>query len=550
MSERVAPTWHEFTAEVNFADGLEPHFAAHRRFNDRVGDEAPRVEFTARGERWTAKLYYQESGIVDPGYQLPTGTTWEFENVREYRIAINRHSDEDDVGLQGFNAHIRPRWQGMEVETDDGDTFELSIPDEITEGVSVRLSGSNVDAHRYLGLLRAAAKALDINPTHFRDYHSSSTVQDGERYVRVHEDASGPVHARDGPIAQMGHLLENDREGYRKVVQNDTDDHGQKVPGHYHTATLGPKRVQEAFPSHSAPVEVKHYRAREALAIDPDNPLRHPKVGVSYQVSRWDSSVPLDDLDELQRELDRTLHSVLDDADVTRQPGADGGPFVSDAYFAAEMGEFDDPPELNLSRIKNEQENIVVRELTKNGGFSPVELEALDTLVTDGGKVSPADIAEQHGRHVGSVRRALRRMEDVFDREYGEVGLRSPYVAEMVQSAVQQMRDASQRLADVTGQALLDAERGVEKTAAALRSWCERYGVEVDSRGDAIEKIRMGEMPRTGRNGFQSVRVKLRDGLALWCDAGHDRAKFLAGKVEWTDPKRGHRSFSVSNILN
>jgi len=108
--------------------------------------------------------------------------------------------------------------------------------------VNVRLSGSNVDLFRYQSLLRSAALALDLNPSHFRDPHDSSSVQDAARYVRVHEDASGPVHARDGPIAQLSHLLEDDRSGYRKVVQNDSNDHGEKLPGYYHTVTLGPER--------------------------------------------------------------------------------------------------------------------------------------------------------------------------------------------------------------------------------------------------------------------------------------------------------------------
>jgi len=347
----------------------------------------------------------------------------------------------------------------------------------------------------------------------------------------------------------MGHLLKNDREGYRKVVQNDSDDYGRKAPGYYHTVTLGPNRVQEAFPSHRAPVEVKHYRARESLAIDEDNPLRHPKVGVSYQVSRWDSSISVDDLYDLENELDRTLHAVLSDADIEQHPGTSGGPFVEDAYFDADIGEFEAPPELNLSQIRNEQENIVVRELTDKGGFSPVEMEALDTLISDGGRVSPAVIAENHGRHVGSVRPALRRMEDVFDREYGEVSLRSPYIAEMVQSAVQQMRSASQKLADVTGKALLDAERGVKSAAGALRAWCAKHDVEVDSRGEAIKKIRLGEVPRSGRDGLHTVRRQLENRAGHWVDAGRDLEKFNKACVSWICPKRGSRKMHITEIF-
>lgn len=98
------------------------------------------------------------------------------------------------------------------------------------------------------------------------------------------------MHGRDGPIAKKGHLLEDDRSGYRKVVQNDEDEHGRQLPGYYHTVTLGPERVQEAFPNHELPVEKALLRAREAYERDEDDLLAHPKVSVSYQVSRWDET--------------------------------------------------------------------------------------------------------------------------------------------------------------------------------------------------------------------------------------------------------------------
>ncbi len=472
--------------------------------------------------------------------------------MREFRIHIARHPDEDEIGKQKLNAHLRPRWQGMVVESSDGSRSTLSIPDDIEEGVNLRASGANIDAHRYQGLIRAAASALDMNPGYFRDPHESSSVQDGERYVRIYEDAAGPVHARDGPIANLGHLLENDRSGYRKIVQNDQDIHGRQLPGYYHTVTLGPRRVREAFPTHSAPVEIKHYYAREAYSLPSDHPLSHPKLGVSYQVSRWDGKigVSVEDLDDLERELDRTLHATLEDAGVTATLGADGGPFCPDAYFDAEIGDAEDVPELNLTRIRNEQESIVIRELTANGGLSPVEEEALETLVTDGGRVSPADIAEKHSRHVGSVRRALSRIEGLVEQEYGSVSLRSTHVAEMIHDSVQQMREASQNVREAAGQALLSAERGLDDATSALMTWCAKHGVDVDNRGEAIEAIRLGEVERRGPAGsakLRGVKLLLRKGLEAWTAAGRDAEKFEAATVQWREEGRGRRQLPVSH---
>ncbi len=226
--------------QLNYDGSLEAHFGAARIVDQSGGSRV--TEFTASGERWTAKLYYQDSGICYPGDELPTGTAWEFDTVREHRIAIQRHGDEDSVGEQKLNAHIRPRWDGMRVEQSDGSRRKLDVP--FPEGVNVFLRGSNVDAQRYQSLLRGAATALGLNPSHFRDPHDSSTIQDAARYVRVHCDASGPIHARDGPIAQMGHLLENDREGFGKRSPSTPS------PSRSSTTTLGkPCRNPRATPS-------------------------------------------------------------------------------------------------------------------------------------------------------------------------------------------------------------------------------------------------------------------------------------------------------------
>jgi hypothetical protein len=200
------------------------------------------------------------------------------------------------------------------------------------------------------------------------------------------------------------------RRGYRKIVQNDDDERGRNLPGYYHTATLGPKRIREAFPDHHLPKEVKHYYAREALSMPDDHPLTHPKVGSSLQASLLDDdqSVRWRDIDSLERELDQTVLSVLADAGLDIAPSGDG-PFVEDSYF--EIGTSNDGPNpigLDLTRVEQGQESVAVRHLSD--GLSPVQWESLEMLVTDGGQVSPADIADEYGRHVESVRRALREM--------------------------------------------------------------------------------------------------------------------------------------------
>lgn len=528
----VAPAPHEFAANYLFAeDGLAPFFAADSQV--KAGGGSQRGTFLDDGEEWVVTLYYQDSGIVHPGRETPTGTDWRLDEMREFRLSVKRHPSEDSVGEQDFNAHIAPRWQGMEVEQDDGERYELDVPADITEAVNVRINGSNIRFDRYQRLLRKAATAVGVNGRYFEQAHEYSNVQDAEMYVRVHKDASGPVHARDGPIASMGHLLEDDRRGYRKVVQDDTDDRGDKLPGYYHTVTLDRRRVREAFPDHRMPKEVKHYYAREALSFPEDHPLRHPKVGASYQTSLMpdDEHVSVDDesLRDLADELSQTVHSVLLDAGIDIAPEHGSGAFVEDAYFEAEVT--DDHREavtLDLAHIRHEQETVVMKHVIN--GLSPVQRESLDTLVSDGGEVAPADIAAENGRHVDSVRRALREIDDMVQREYGAVSLRSNYVAELVHDAVQQARESFQKAADAGARAIEAAERGLDERTSAFLAWAARYGVDVDDRRDARMKLRLGELdPSDDPN----PEFLVREAFKRWKEMNRDESTFRNGVVEY-----------------
>ncbi|GGN98656.1 MarR family transcriptional regulator [Haloarcula pellucida] len=531
MTGYVEPAPHEFAANFLFDEGgLAPFFAADSRV--KAGDGSQSAEFLDRGERWVVKLYFQDSNIVHPGNQLPTGTDWRLQEMREFRLKIARHPDEDSVGEQDFNAHLTPRWQGMKTEDKYGNVSEYSIPESIREAVNVKIMGSNIDFDRYQALLQSAAAAVRIRGDYFETPHEYSNVQDAERYVRVQEDASGPVHARDGPIASMGHLLESDRTGYRKVVQNDDDDYGRNLPGYYHTVTLGPRRVREVFPDHALPKEIKHYYAREALAQPDDSPLRHPKIGVSYQVSRWDETlgVSSEDLVQLQRELDQTLLSVLADAGLDIAPTNGSGVFVPDAYFDAVTTE--ESPEivsLDVTEIRSTQESVVIRHLAD--GLSPVQWESLETLVTDGGEVSPADIAEDHGRHVESVRRALRGIEDLVEREYAKVSLRSSYVADLVHQAVKEAEDAVKRAAETGAKAVRTAQQGMEETMGVFIAWAARHDIDID---DALSRRDARMEMRFGNPGQQASRV-IREGFRIWEEAGLPTERYRMARVRFND---------------
>lgn len=519
----IDPAPHEFWANLLFDEHeLDPFFALDRTVKDHDGSGLE--AFTDDGERWRARLSYQESNIVNPGSETQQGTRFDLETIREYRLKVERHPEEDPTGQQSFTAHIAPRWDGMKGERNDGTTTEISVPDGF-EGINARMKGSNISFRRYHLLLTKAFAVFGIDTRYVRDPHPMSNIQDGELYVRLDDDLSGPVHARDGPIAQMGHLLESDRRGYRKVVQDDDDDHDRNLPGYYHTVTLGPRRVREAFPSHSRAKEIKHYYAREALSKPDDHPLRHPKVGVSLQASRMDGTVYWDDLADLEHELEQALLSVLADAGIDLAPEHGDGPYVEDPYFPVEISrDGPDPVSLDLTELKQEQEHIVVRHLAD--GFSPCQEEALETLVTDGGEISPADIADDNGRHVESVRRALRGLDDLVDRGYAKVELRSEYVADLVSTAVNEARESVNRALEATAKAERAAERGLDETMSAFVAWASRHGVDVKDARDARLRLRFGDLPD------QQLRRAVRNGYELWLEAGMPAERYRSARLD------------------
>jgi len=153
---------------------------------------------------------------------------------------------------------------------------DISPPKGFGDGVNVRISGSNIHFGRYLDLTQSAFESVGVNEWYFYN-PEDSTLIDAERYVRIHENRSGPIHGRAGPIAGLAHLLENDRQGSASSFRTTTTNRAAICPilPHRH---LGPRRISETFLAHELPKEIKHYYAREALSLPKSNPLRHPKT--------------------------------------------------------------------------------------------------------------------------------------------------------------------------------------------------------------------------------------------------------------------------------
>lgn len=526
--EIVESAPHEFDGNL-IIDDIKPYFATDSAIKN--GNGKVESTFEHDGERFITKLYYDKSSnIIHPGATLPTGRRFAIDTIREFRLKVKKSGDEAEQ--KSFVAHIAPRWDGMKGEKSDGTKVRIPVPSTIKEGVNIRIQGSNIEFERYHELIKSGFASVGVRGSYFDQPHQASNITDAARYVRLLKSESGPVHGRSGPIASLGHLLENDRTGYRKIVQNDNDEKGRNVPGYYHTATLGQKRIREAFPSHEYPKEIKHYYAREAASKTKNDPLSHPKLEVSYQRSRWDGKIGFEETDQLTKELDQTLYSILADAGIQVHQG-DAGPYKKDAYFKADnrdLPESENPIiDLNLTTIKSEQENIVVKHLA--GGLSPVQMDITDMLVTDGGQVSPTDIADEKGRHVGSVRRALRKMDELVETRYNDVSLKSPHIAELLHQAINDAKSAVSRAVDTAAKAEEAAERGISEHSgvSALMAWASTHGLDIRESDDNLN-VNFGTVePGDEETAIDKIRRYLRDGKRAWINAGRDPQKWDCG---------------------
>jgi hypothetical protein len=182
---------------------------------------------------------------------------------------------------------------------------------------------------------------------------------------------------------------------------------------------------------------------------------------------------------------------------------------------------------LDLTEIRQEQDSIVIRHLA-DGGFSPVEWESVQALVTDGGTLSSGDIADVTGRHVDSVRRALDRLGDMVEKEYGRVSLRSNHIADLVHDAVKEAKESTKRAVEAGAKAIQASRRGIDEATSALVAWASTWDVDL-STGEYVEidfgKMDIDELSEARRE----IRQILREGLDRWQAAGKETSRYMGG---------------------
>ena len=320
---------HEGDLHLIFTEyGLGPYFAMDRIRKDHDGwqtDGKPTRTMQFDGDQWALCYDYDTKNTLDPWdhqeYQLQTVPQFRFYFVAKDELYEGVRADQSKR-VRGGTITVRPRWPGL---TANG--RRVSVPNLGGPYIDVHIQASNIRHDLYHQLAIEVITAFDVNPKYLRTAHEISNWNDAAVYVRIARGESGPVYAADGPIARTHQLLEGDREGYRQHKEDN-----RKLPGYYVSTQISDQRVHDLIKGHQIGKEIKHYYSEYPENREPDDPLYHPKVEVSYQIKITEETIYWDDTADLIRELEETLLNTLDWADL---PLWGGEPFVSDVYFTA-----------------------------------------------------------------------------------------------------------------------------------------------------------------------------------------------------------------------
>jgi len=531
---------HELDAHFHLVrDGLKPYYQLTNVRKDHdwsVGK--PTATFQSDGETFHACLDFDPQPIVpwsDPSYNLETAYLY-----RIYFVCADETYDQERADrsqrVKGGTITFKPRWPDMKrrKKADDDGEKEWSGPVTDVDGymdlgkpyLNARVQGSNIDFDRYPDLLGEAAAAFGIPRRYFDTFHETSNVSDAAVYARIMRDESGPVYAADGPIARMHSLLESDRSGYRKHVE----DHRER-PGDYVTSVLDDRRAKKVIRGHKIGKEAKHYYMKDPETYNPDQFGYHPKLEVGFQTSATDETVYWDrddgelDRHDLRRELEELLANLLDwsGLDLTG-----GDQYQEDAYFDPDDREHRSLKLVDcpLPEIESEQEQAIMRLW---GDMNPSDRATVDTLLSDGGELSPQDVADETGYCYDTILRAVDRLEEFVEHTYGQLAIKSDYAA---QEMVKRVRSAEEQFRRSIGAATMqvaDDARGVDTDS--FDRFVNAYDVGIDeSRNDC----RMLLKPRYVAADLDDAKYLAKEAYVAVSDRlGNDRGVHL--RVELAD---------------
>lgn len=468
-------------------DGLAAYYAMDslvKEWGDRWETEGKPTEMVQLdGETWATCFDYSESGLDpwdNPNFRLETVKEFRFYFVSTGSPTYSGQRADKDSRVKGGTITVRPRWPDL---TSGGSP--VSVPDYGAPYIDVQVQASNIPHEQYLTLVKTIANAYGITSRYFDQPHPDSHIDDLAYYVRLSRSESGPLYAPDGPIARAHTLIQGDRSGYRKHVEDNT-----KLPGYYVTATVEDEKASELVRGHKLGKELKHYYPKEPEAYDPDEAPYHPKFEVSYQTKQTDQTVRWSDLKDTRRELEETILNCLEWSGLSSNAQSDI--FVrSDPFWIVEnTTESRKIAECPLPKIENEQEHRVMQLW---GEMTPADRDVVDLLLTDGGAIAPKEAAEKTGYSYRTIRAVIERLEGLIRHAYNEMQLESKKVQ---QELLKRARAAGENFRQSIESTTMDLADAAEDRVTSRWSRLRReYAVSVVEPDDCRKLLKIGYKP-------------------------------------------------------
>jgi len=478
--------------------GLKPYYAMDsliKEWGDRWETEGkPTRDIELAGETWATCFDYSESGLDawdNPEFQIQNVREFQFYFVAKDSPTYEGKRADRDKRVKGGTITVRPRWPNL---TADGEP--VSVPQYGEPYIDVQVQASNIPHERYLSLVKRVMDAYGIAARYFDQPHPDSHINDLAYYVRLHREDSGPLYAPDGPIARCHTLIQGDRSGYRKHVEDNT-----KLPGYYVTATVEDEKADQLVRGHGLGKELKHYYPNHPDNYEPNQAPYHPKFEVSYQTSRTEQTVRWDDLDDARRELEETILNCLDWCGLATS--AESSVFVDfDPFWnirdTTEARKFVQCP---LPKIEDDQEHRVMQLW---GDMTTADRDVTELLLTDGGKVSPQTAAEKTGYTYRTIRTVIQRMEGLIEHTYGEMELSSKKIQ---QELLKRVRAAGDRFEQEIGSSVMELADAAEERARSRWARVRReYAVSEVEADDCRKLLKIGYTATDRREAEEIVR--------------------------------------------
>ncbi|KAA9411242.1 MarR family transcriptional regulator [Haloarcula hispanica] len=455
-----------------------------KEWGDRWETEGkPTRDIELAGETWATCFDYSESGLDawdNPEFQIQNVREFQFYVVSKDSPTYEGKRADRDKRVKGGTITVRPRWPNL---TADGEP--VSVPQYGVPYIDVQVQASNIPHERYLSLVKRVMDAYGIAARYFDQPHPDSHINDLAYYVRLHRADSGPLYAPDGPIARCHTLIQGDRSGYRKHVEDNT-----KLPGYYVTATVEDEKADQLVRGHGLGKELKHYYPNHPDNYEPDQAPYHPKFEVSYQTSRTEQTVRWDDLDDARRELEETILNCLDWCGLATS--AESSVFVDfDPFWnirdTSEARKFVQCP---LPKIEDDQEHRVMQLW---GDMTTADRDVTELLLTDGGKVSPQMAAEKTGYTYRTIRTVIKRMEGLIEHTYGGMELSSKKIQ---QELLKRVRAAGERFEQEIGSATMElADAAEERSRSRWARIRREYAITETDADDCRKLLKVGYTP-------------------------------------------------------